>query len=165
MEYILATGGSAYAVMYKVKKPETYDRGIADIVERVPEVVRDSSKKILDKYILVQEAWHSCYSRNPDYAKTVGKCTDALEGLFKDRYFQKDSSPSLGRFIKSFKTTPTKLAFHGDTLVDPKSVLTDLAINFIPIRGHHTSGTGRAPTKEEAVFVLYYTIFVIQLHS
>lgn len=165
MENILATGGSAYAVMFVVDKPNSYDHGISDIVDRVPEIVVESSEKILSSNDLIKEAWHSCYSRNPDYEKTVGKCVDALEGLFKAHYFPADTKPSLGRFLKDFTANPLKLTFQGETLVNPKSILTNLATEFIPVRGHHTSGTGRAPTKEEAVFVLHYTIFVLQIHS
>ena len=165
MENILSTGGSAYAVMFTKQNLEEYNRGVADIVERVPEIVRESSQETLDSNVLVKEAWHSCYSRNPDYAKTVSKCVDALESLFKVRYFPSDSKPSLGKFINAFKVNPLKLSFLGDTIINPKNILTNLAEEFIPIRGHHTSGTGRAPTKEEAVFVLHYTIFVFQIHK
>jgi hypothetical protein len=165
MEYVLATGGSAFAVMMSPGDLQNYQTGIADIVERVPEVVREGSKEVLDTNTLIREAWHSCYSRNPDYAKTVSKCVDALEGLFKDKYFPKDQQPSLGRFLNDFLTTPTRLSFQGDMLLDPKSMLTELAQQFTPIRGHHTSGTGRVPTKEAAVFVLHYSIFVFQIHT
>jgi hypothetical protein len=165
MEHVLAIGGSAYAVMFTSSDPHEYQRGIADIIERVPEVVRESSREILDNNTLIKEAWHSCYSMNPDYVKTVTKCVDALEGLFKTNYFPKDSKPSLGRFIKDFESNASQLSFYGDTLIHPKSTLTELAKEFIPIRGHHTSGTGRAPTKEEAVFVLHYAIFVLQIHT
>ncbi len=165
LEHILATGGSAYAVMFMSNDPKNYDRGVSDIVERVPEVVRESSHKILDANELLRQAWHSCYSKNPDYEKTVNKAVDALEGLFKQKYFPADSMPSLGKFVKAFETNPKPLSFHGDSLLNAKNYLTKLAENFIPIRGHHTSGTGRAPTKEEAVFVLHYAIFVFQLHT
>ncbi len=163
MEHILSTGGSAYAVMLKSSKLQEYQGGIADIVERVPIIVTESSKDVLDSNTLIQEAWHSCYSRNPDYEKTVSGCVDALEGLFKNKYFPQDPKPTLGRFVNDFITDPLKLSFFGDTLINPKNNLTDLAKEFIPIRGHHTSGTGRKQTKEEAVFVLHYTIFVFQI--
>lgn len=165
MENILATGGSAYAVMITSKDPQIYHKGIADVVERVPDVVKAASEKVLNENELVKEAWHSCYSRNPDYAKTVSKCVDALEGLYKTKYFPAEQRPSFGKFVRDLETDPTPLNFQGDTLIDPKSNLTKLGEKFIPIRGHHTSGTGRAPTKEEAVFVLHYTIFVFQVHA
>ena len=165
MERILSTGGSAYAVMLNAGELQSYDRGVADIVERVPEAVREGSKEVLDANSLIREAWHSCYSRNPDYAKTVGKCVDALEGVFKVNYFPKDPRPTLGKFLNDFAANPTKLSFQGDTLLNPKSILTEMAQQFTPIRGHHTSGTGRVPSKEEAVFVLHYTIFVLQIHT
>lgn len=163
MEHILAIGGSAYAVMITSPNYQLDTQGVADIVARVPEIVVESSKDVIDNNSLIKEAWHSCYSRNPDYEKTVSKCTDALEGLFKNKYFPKDPKPALGKFVNDFSINPSKLSFHGDTLINPKSNLTDLAKEFIPIRGHHTSGTGRTPTKEEAVFVLHYTIFAFQL--
>lgn len=165
MEHILSVGGSAYAVMMNSADLHTYDTGVANIVERVPEMVRNGSQEVLDANVLIKDAWHSCYSRNPDYAKTVSKCADALEGLFKKNYFPNDQIPSLGKFLKDFTSNPAKLSFQGDTLVNPKNTLTELAQQFIPIRGHHTSGTGRVPTKEEAVFVLHYSIFILQIHT
>ncbi|MDQ5981978.1 MAG: hypothetical protein QG570_743 [Patescibacteria group bacterium] len=163
MEHILSVGGSAYAVMLESSKIQEYQSGIADIVERVPKIITETSRDVLDNNTLIQEAWHSCYSRNPDYEKTVSKCVDALEGLFKNKYFSQDPKPSLGKFLNNFIADPSKLSFLGDTLINPKNTLTDLAREFISIRGHHTSGTGRAPTKEEAVFVLHYTIFIFQV--
>lgn len=163
MENILSTGGSAYAVMSTCSNPKEYQKGVSDIVERVPKVVMESSKEVLEKNTLLEEAWLSCYSRNPNYERTVSRCVDALEGLFKEKYFPQDLKPVLSKFINDFHSNPEKLSFYGDTLTNPKSILIDLAKEFIPIRGHHTSGTGRAPTKEEAVFVLHYTIFVFQL--
>ncbi len=165
MEEILSVGGSAYAVMFNMSDPQEYNIGVADIVERVPEVVKEASQEVLDNNSLIKEAWHSCYSRNPDYAKTVNKCVDALEGLFKKAYFPNDTKPTLGKFVKDFKNDPSKLSFKGDSILNPKNLLTDLAQEFIIIRGHHTSGTGKQPTKEEAVFVLHYSIFVLQIHG
>jgi hypothetical protein len=165
LENILSTGGSAYSSTLTIQNPQNYHKGVADITLRVPEILVEASKEALNIEILLQEAWQKCYSRNPDYEKTVGKCVDALEGLFKREYFPNDSKPNLTKFLKDFATTPSKLNYKGGNLLNPKSLLTDLSTQFIPIRGHHTSGTGRSPTKEEAEFVLHYTIFVFSIHK
>lgn len=164
LENILSTGGSAYSSTLTMKDPQSYNKGVADITLRVPEILVEASKEVLNVENLLQEAWQKCYSRNPDYEKTVGKCVDALEGLFKRDYFPNDPKPNLTKFLKDFATTPSRLNYKGDNLVNPKSLLTDLSIEFIPIRGHHTSGTGKSPTKEEAEFVLHYSIFVFSVH-
>ncbi len=164
LERILAIGGSGYSVIFIVDNPQEYQKGVADLTDRVSEVVQQSADEIMKIQPLIKRAWISCYSRNPDYAKTVDKCVDALEGLFKDNYFPDDGKPSLGKFVKSLRETPALLNFKGDNLLEQKNQITDLASKFLPIRGHHTSGTGREPTKEEAEFVLHYTIFVFSIH-
>ena len=108
----------------------------------------------------MREAWLACYSRNPDYEKTVSKATDALETLYKTKYFPTDTKPNLAKFLNDFAQNPGQLRFKGDSLVIPKNQLAELSRAFVPIRGHHTSGTGRSPTKEEAEFVLHYAIFI-----
>src|SRR3989338_1364464 len=166
LERILAVGGSAYKVTLTSAYPNTYDRGVADLTERIPEVVQQAVDKVIETEVLIRDAWLSCYSRNPDYAKAVGKCVDALEGLLQSRYFPADKKPSLGKFIQNLKTKPDRLSFKGDNLLKQKDQITNLAEQFIPIRGHHTSGgDGRNPTKDEAEFVLHYTIFLFSIHN
>lgn len=121
LDRILATGGSGYSVMLTVDRPDNYEKGVGDLVERVPEVVRVAAEEIMKMEDLVSIAWFSCYSQNPDYAKTVGKCVDALEGLFKEKYFPRDSKPSLGKFIKQFQDNYDVLAFKGDNLLYEKN--------------------------------------------
>jgi hypothetical protein len=165
LERILSTAGSGYAVMFTGDHKNEYNTGIADLVERVPDVVVEASEDAFNIEPLVKVAWQSCYSRNPDYSKTVIKCVDALEGVIKKTYFPKDTKPTLGRYINDLAAAPEKLIYHGNSIVDPKNSLTDLAKKFIEIRGNHTSGTGREPTKEEAVFVLHYTVFFLSVHA
>jgi len=160
LEQILADGGSAWAVMSTDKSGTNYQKGIYNLVSRVPEVVQTAASSALQGEELLREAWIACYSRNPDYEKTVSKCTDVLEGLFRNKYFPKDPKPALNRFVKDFDASPLQLIYKGSSIVDPKNLLTGLAKNFISIRGQHTKGTGRAPTKDEAEFVLHYSIFV-----
>jgi hypothetical protein len=162
LEEILSTGGSAYSVMITSKSP--LGKGVADIIMRVPTVVAESSNEALESDSLIREAWHACYSRNPDYSKTVSKCVDVLEGLLRDKYFSKTEKPNLTSFVKDLALNPTKLSYKGDDLISPPNLLIDLSKNFIPIRGQHTNGTGKNAAREEAEFVLHYTIFVWNLH-
>lgn len=164
LENALSVGGSGYKVMFTVNNPESYKTGVATLVERVPEYVQLAAESVLSNESLIKEAWLSCYSQNPDYSKTVSKCVDALEGLFKKKYFPDNLKPNLTSFLNDFKNLPSKLIYKGDNLPVSKNDLTELAREFIPIRGHHTSGTGRIATKDEAEFVLHYTVFVFSVH-
>jgi len=164
LEQILADGGSAWAVMSTDPNGESYQRGTYELVSRVPSVVQAASESAIQEEVLLRDAWIACYSRSPDYEKTVSKCVDALEGLFRDRYFPKDLRPAITRFIKDFETSPAKLVYKGNNLVNPKNLLTNIAKDFSSIRGQHTKGTGRIPTKDEAEFVLHYSIFVWNAH-
>jgi hypothetical protein len=163
LEKILSVGGSAFSVMIEPIS-NNYQTGIANLVQRVPMVVLDASEEALNSESLLKEAWIACYSKNPNYEKTVTRSVDVLEGLLRDKYFPKDLKPVLTRFVKDLSSNHVLLSYKGDTLINPKSAVTDLAKEFITVRGQHTKGTGRIPTKEEAEFILHYVIFVWNLH-
>lgn len=166
LEKMLALGGSAYAVTFStVETISPYDRGVSNLAERVPTIIVENSQVAISSELLLQEAWQTCYSRNPDYEKTVSRCVDVLEGLLRDRYFPKISKPVLTYFIKEISKNPNTISYKGDSLINPKSLLTDLAKSFIEVRGQHTKGTGRNPIKNEAEFILHYTIFLWNLHQ
>lgn len=163
LEKILSVGGSAFAVMVDSSRPMN-DPGISDLIVRVPSIVLQTSEDALSNESLIKDAWQACYSRNPDYDKTVSKSVDALEGLLRDKHFPLDKKPVLTKFINDFVANPNVLYYKGNSLIKPKNALTDLGKEFITIRGQHTSGTGRQPTKEEAEFVLHYVIFFWNLY-
>ncbi len=165
LEKILSIGGSAYAVLPNKIARGDYDKGNADLIRRVPEIVNTSSEKALNHENLLGEAWRACYSRHPDYEKVVSKCVDVLEGILRDNYFPADRKLVLTRFIKDLEANPGKLKYKGLSLVSPANMLIDLSKEFITIRGQHTKGTGRIPIAEEAEFVLHYTIFLWNLHN
>jgi len=163
LERVLAKAGSAYAAIITSQSETT--EGVGDLVERVPTIVAESAKESLNAEPLLLEAWTACYSRNPDYEKTVSKCCDVLEGTWGKKYFPNDPKPQVKKFVHDLRANASRLAYAGVTIVNPKNTLTDLAEMFSNIRGQHTSGQGRIPTKEEAVFVLHYTVFVWNLEN
>ncbi len=165
LEYFLSEGGSAYEVILSDKKTSEYDKGVYNLIERVPEVVKKQSNRAISDNDLLQEAWTFCYSINPDYEKVVTRCCDFLETYFKKIYFLNDPKPQLKKFIHSFETTPNVLSYKGDSIVEPKSNLTSLLKEASNIRGQHTGGQGRKPTKPEAEFVLHTTIYIWNLHQ
>ena len=165
LEFILSQGGSAYEVTIADKNASEYSRGIYDLVVRVPSVIKELSKEALSNNEILAESWNHCYSRNPDYEKVVSRCSDFLEGLFKEKYFPKDPKPQLKKFVHSLEADPSKLRFKGDSIVNPKSLLTSLLKEVSDIRGQHTQGKGRVPTKEESEFVLHTTILIWNLHN
>lgn len=165
LEMILADGGSAWTVTNTFPEPHEYQYGDFDLTSRVPSVVESASQSALDENGLLKEAWVACYSKNPDYEKAVSKCVDFLEGMFKKHYFPKIVKPNLTLFVNDFEQNPSVLNFKGSSLLNPTSAMTILAKTFVSVRGQHTSGQGRIPTKEEAEFVLHYTIFCWNMHA
>lgn len=165
LEMILSDGGSAYKVEKTDKEASESKEGVYDLVWRVPEAVTQQSEKALTNNQLLLEAWKQCYSRHPDYEKTVSKCCDFLEGYLGKTYFPEDPKPQLGKFINNFENNPKQLSYKGDSIVDPKSILTSLLKEASNIRGQHTEGQGREPTSDEAEFILHTTIYIWNLHD
>lgn len=160
LERVLEIGGSAYAV---VTAPDvaSYVRGVGQIVQRVPELAREEAEAAMGAEPLLREAWVAFYSRNPDYEKTVIKCCEALEKTWM-KYFP-TSRPQITKYIRDLRSDPSKLNYKGSSIISPASLLSDLADNFSSIRGQHLSGSGRAPTREEAEFALHFSILVWNL--
>lgn len=165
LEYILSTGGSGYEVMKTDKDASEYDKGVYDLIERVNPIVKKQAQTILEQDELIKDAWNFCYSRNPDYEKVVSRSCDFLENFLGGIYFPKDPKPQLKKFVFALENDPSKLSYKGVSIVDPKSSLTSLLKNASDIRGQHTKGKGRKPTKEEAEFVLHTTIYIWNLHQ
>lgn len=165
LEYVLSQGGSAYEVACTDEKATEYAKGVYDLSERVPTTIKTQSEAALTDNDLLLEAWNSCYSHNPDYEKVVSRACDFLEDFLGKIYFPKDPKPQLKKFIHAFEDDPSKLTYKGDALVEPKSTLTSLLREATNIRGQHTKGKGRKPTKQEAEFVLHTTIYIWNLHQ
>lgn len=165
LEYILSQGGSGFEVVKTDKSASDYQRGMYDLMERVNPLIKKQAQTIIDSDKLIYEAWNYCYSRNPDYEKVVSRCSDFLENFIGKIYFPKDPKPQLKKFVYAFETKPTILNYKGSSIVSPKNTLTNLLKNASDIRGQHTKGKGRKPTKEEAEFVLHTTIYIWNLHQ
>jgi len=164
LEIILADGGSAFAVEKSDKTADEYETGVYDLVKRVSTEVRKQAESALSTSELIRDAWAACYSRNPDHAKTVTMCCDALEHLLRDKYEPKNMKPQLGLLVKNLRANPGKLSYKGDTLLENKFDLIALINAATSVRGSHTAGTGRNPTPDEAEYVLQATIFIWNLH-
>lgn len=165
LEFILSQGGSAYEVIKKDKFASEYAKGGYELAERVSEVVKKQSEQALEGSELLNEAWDSCFSRSPDYEKVVSRSSDFLEAFLGEIYFPTDTKPQLKKFVHAFERNPEILDYKGDSVVDPKSNRTSLLKEASNIRGQHTAGKGRKPTKEEAEFVLHSTIYIWNLHQ
>lgn len=165
LEYILSQGGSAYSVVKINKSAADYTKGAYDLEYRVSKVIINQAEKTLNENELLQEAWHFCYSRKPDYEKVVTRCCDFLEGYLGKQYFPTDPKPQLKKFVHQLRENPKNLKYKGSSIVNPKSLPIDLLENATFVRGQHTQGKGRKPTKEEAEFVLETSIFIWSLHE
>jgi hypothetical protein len=99
------------------------------------------------------------------YEKVVSRSCDFLEKFLGTKYFPQDPKPQLKKFVHAFEADPSKLSYKGDSLVKPKSGITSLLREASDIRGQHTQGKGRKPTRQEAEFVLHTTIYVWNLHQ
>ena len=165
LEWILSQGGSGYDVIQTDKNAMGYTKGVYNLADRIDPMVKRQTENALNDNELIQESWSFCYSRNPDYEKVVSRCCDFLEKFLGDIYFPKDPKPQLKKFVHHFIQNPSVLHYKGDTIVNPKSNLTSLLEKASDIRGQHTGGLGRKPTKEEAEFVLHTTIYIWNLHK
>lgn len=166
LEFILSQGGSAYSIIKTDKSANEYKKGVYNLAFRVPDLVKKQAEKALSKNQLLEEAWSFCYSRKPDYEKTVTRCCDFLEGYLGKKYFPADPKPQLVKFIHSLKGAKSKtLNYKGNTIVEPPNLILDLLENASNVRGQHTRGQGRKPTKEEAEFILQTTIYIWNLHE
>lgn len=165
LENILSRSGSAYKVIITDKNASEYTVGVSDIAFRVPEIIEQEAKKSLDSEKELEDAWRFCYSRKPDYDKTVIACQNFLEHFLRDTYEPSNKKPQLGKLVGNLKKASKKLDFKGQSALKDKSLILDL-INQVPsLRGMHTSGTGRKPTKDEAEYVLHTSIYIWNLHQ
>lgn len=166
LEAILSDTSSAYSVDFK---EEEVGDGVLigkstsmKLVYRVPPVVKEQALDVMKTDQLLAEAWESHYGINPDDEKTVTRCTDALAGLLRDSYFPEEKRPQLGTLLGKMRKDPESYRLPATGLYDSDKFL-DLMRDFSKIRGNHKSGTGRAPTHEEASFVLHYAIMLFQI--
>lgn len=166
LETILSDTSSAYCVDFKEEEVrEGAFIGKATrmkLVYRVPPVVKEQALDVMRTDQLLAEAWESHYGINPDDEKTVTRCTDALAGLLRDTYFPDEKRPQLGTLLGKMRKDLRKYPLPASSLYDGDKLL-ELMKDFSKIRGNHKSGTGRAPTHEEASFVLQFTIMLFQL--
>jgi hypothetical protein len=165
LEYILSESGSAYEITCTDLKSAEFHKGVFDLIQRVPTSTKKFSEKAISENEMLLEAWNSCFSRKPDYEKTVSRCSDFLEAFFKKKYFPDDPKPQLKKFIHDFENNPERLQYKGSTIVSPKSMITSLLSEVSNIRGQHLAGKGRKPTRDEAEFVLNTTIYIWNLHN
>lgn len=103
LEYLLSQGGSGYAVSFKHDNPHYKDKGVAQLVDRVPEVVSKQAREVLLGNDILNEAWEYCYSKNPNYEMVVSRTTDALAGLYRDTYFPTEEKTNLNDFINKLR--------------------------------------------------------------
>jgi hypothetical protein len=165
LENILSVGGSGYEVVKTNKAASEYDQGVYDLNERVPTTVKEQAAKALGANDLLHEAWQACYEPKPNYEKTVSESCDFLENYLGKIYFPNDPKPQLKKFVHAFESDPSKLSYKGDTIVQPKSLLTSLLKEASNIRGQHKAGNGRKPTRQEAELVLHVTILIWNMHQ
>jgi len=166
LETILSDTSSAYSVDFKEEdvRHGALIGGITrmKLVYRVPPVVKEQALDVMRTDQLLAEAWESHYGISADDEKTVTRCTDALAGLLRDVYFPEEKRPQLGILLGKMRKDTEKYPLPASSLYDSDKFL-ELMKNFSKIRGNHKTGTGRAPTHEEASFVLHYTIMLFQL--
>lgn len=165
LECILSEGGSAFKVTKTNLSSSEYDKGVYDLEYRVSKSLQKTANQILSNEDLMRQAWHHCYQRKPDYEKTVVDCQNFLEKFLRDKYEPKNLKPQLGKLIGDLKSSPNKLNFKGKKAMANSTIVLELIDKIPSLRGMHTAGTGRKPTKEEAEFVLYTTIYLWNLHQ
>jgi len=174
LEKILKEGSSAYQVefIYDTKSPASGIMSIkgapilkisgSKLTYRVSSIVKKQAQNISGTHTLLAEAWDAYYGISPDDEKTVTRCTDALAGTLRDKYFPNEKRSQLGTILQKIKQDPKKFRLPASTIYNAE-VMLDIMKDFSKIRGNHKTGTGRAPTHEEAGFVLHFSIMFIHL--
>jgi hypothetical protein len=165
LEGILAIGGSGYEVIKTKPGASEYEAGVYDLNERVPAIAKAQATEALNTNSMLLEAWQACYQPKPNYEKTVTESCDFLENFLGKIYFPKDTKPQLKKFVHAFESKPDVLSYKGDSIVQPKSLLTSLLRKHLYVRGQHKAGSGRKPTKEEAELVLHVSILIWNMHQ
>jgi len=164
LEYSLSNGGVGYAVQATKTNASEYDDGVYDLIERVPEVVRNAAEDSLNSNDELLKAWRSCYGRSPNYNEVVQVCQNVLEGLLRDAYLPKDTKAQLGKLIADIRSGKT-LLYKGSNVPSSPNDLLNIIQNVPQYRGMHKAGTGKDASKEEAEFVLHATIFIWNMHQ
>lgn len=174
LEKILTEGSSAYQVEFirDTANPITALRTVngepvfkitdTKLVYRVSSIVKKQAQDIASTHILLADAWDAYYGVSPDDEKTVTRCTDALAGALRDKFFPGEKRTQLGTILHKIKQDPAKFQLPASSIYSQTALL-DLMKDFSKIRGNHKSGTGREPTHEEAGFVLHFSIMFTHL--
>jgi len=168
LEIILARTSSAYAVDFRDEEATTSSGAISwvstkiKLVYRVTPIVKRQAENTLAQSELLAEAWDSYYGLKPDDEKVITRCTDAIAGLLRDRFFPGEKRTQLGTLLQKVISEPEKYPVVGETLFDKKEFLATMK-GFSAVRGNHKTGTGRAPTHAEAGFVLHFSIMLFQV--
>lgn len=164
LEWILSNAGSGYAVKKTQPDASEYDRGVYDLVERVPEIVKKVSESALDANSELMKAWVACYGVKPNYNEVVGAAQNVLETMLRDKYLPKDAKAQLGKLIGDIKSGK-KLTFVGSEILDDPNVMLGLIDKVPGYRGLHKAGTGQDASKQIAEYVLHTTIYLWNLHA
>lgn len=172
LETILERCSSAYAVEFLRGKEiqgikhsdgsPAYEIIGMKLVHRVAPIVKTQAVDTFQVEPLLAEAWAAYYDMKPDDEKVVTRATDALSGAIRDKYFPTEKRPVFGTLLAKLRSDPSKYPLPANTIYDQQQFL-DTMKDFSKIRGNHKKGTGRAPTHEEAGFVLHFAVMFYQL--
>ena len=168
LESMLSDGGSGYMVKITETEDGTGIKKIScNMLERVPGVVMDAVENTLKSSASINKAWIACYKKDPDYIKVVIESQNALEGIMKNKYAPKDQSPQLGKLIANMKSSQSPLDVKGGgSLLKDTKLLLNLIEKVPSYRGMHIEGgSGKRPSREQAEYVLYTTIYFWTLHN
>ena len=164
LEWILANGGSGYAVLKTNQQASEYTKGAYDLVERVPGATKQLAQQALNANEELLKAWRACYGRKPNYNEAVQACQNVLEQLLRDAYLPKDTKAQLGKLITDIRAGKT-LAYKGSSIIGQPNLLLDLVDKVPMYRGMHKAGTGKDAKKSDAEYILLSTVYIWSLHQ
>ncbi len=155
LEKILRLSGHEYKVSHIGTKKVC-------LTKRVPKEFDVLAEKVLSLSEKMMEAWNAFYGKDPDYEKTVCRCCDVIETFIKQNHFPK-SIPKFGRLVTDLRSKVKKDdSFYLGKNIDNNSNLFEIVKEFQNYRNHHTSGTGKKPTKEDAEYILCFSIVFLK---
>jgi len=163
LKALLRAASSAYSVE-RLAGASDSDIGGFILVNRVPESERMQAQQALSANDILRDAYIDCYKVEPNYTDAVRKANDFIEGLLTRKFWtHRTATYSIHVAVQKFQADSTILRFKGDSFVDDKSKVIALLDGIARIRSEHTTGSGRAPTADEAEFVVQTAIYLHNL--
>jgi hypothetical protein len=161
LKTLLRDASSAYTIESLPDHDKGTSHGGFILVNRTSVAERMQAEAAISKSNLLKDAYIAAYKVQPDYSKAVRKSSDHVEGLLTNKFWNgRTTTYTVHQALEKFERDPNLLTFKGAAFVKDKTKVIALLDGIARIREEHTTGTGRAPTPDEAEFVVQTAIYL-----